>query len=439
MEREKIEQLRSERSDLVDKLERLSQLMIEESRDLDEEERADWQASETRLDELDSIIEKVVRHDARTVTPQEPKQVVPTGNIGVVRNERHDEKGEYRGFHSIGDFLQSVARSSMPGNSPDKRLQELRAATGMGENIGADGGFLVQSDFAEMLFNSVQEESNVASDCRTIPLSGNSNQLTVTLVDESSRASGSRFGGVTAEWAGEADSATASKPKLRQERINLEALRASMYASDELLADTSALGALISTAFSQEMAWKLDDAIINGDGAGKPLGILNSGALISVTRGTTDELNYVDVDGMVDRMHVGGKTRGKWYVHASVPQSLRNAVKVGTNSDFMLYMPAGGISGAQYDTLYGRPVVVTEQCKEIATVGDIIFADMDQYILIRRGGLEAAQSMHVRFINHEMTFRWQMRVNGQPLWRTTLTDANGSTTRSPFIAVTTDT
>ena len=44
--------------------------------------------------------------------------------------------------------------------------------------------------------------------------------------------------------------------------------------TDELLADAGALENILSQAFAEEIGFKLDDAIINGDGAGKPLGVL---------------------------------------------------------------------------------------------------------------------------------------------------------------------
>ena len=38
--------------------------------------------------------------------------------------------------------------------------------------------------------------------------------------------------------------------------------------------------------------------------------------------------------------------------------------------------------------------------------------------LADKGGLQAAQSMHVQFTTDEMTYRWTYRADGQPLWNT---------------------
>ncbi len=62
---------------------------------------------------------------------------------------------------------------------------------------------------------------------------------------------------------------------------------------------------------------------------------------------------------------------------------------------------------------------------------------MSEYVLIDKGGVQEDVSMHVRFIYGESTLRWTARVNGQPKWRTALTPANGTATKSPFVALAT--
>jgi len=79
------------------------------------------------------------------------------------------------------------------------------------------------------------------------------------------------------------------------------------------------------------------------------------------------------------------------------------------------YLPPGGLSQAPYGTLFGRPVIPIEQCQTMGTVGDIILADMSEYILIDKGGIQNASSIHVRFVNDETCFRFVYRVDGRKL------------------------
>ena len=103
---------------------------------------------------------------------------------------------------------------------------------------------------------------------------------------------------------------------------------------------------------------------------------------------------------------------------------------------FLVYLPARGISIEPYASLFGRPIIPIEQASTIGDVGDVILADMSQYMLFERaGGAKFDQSMHVRFLYDEMTFRVTWRVNGQPSWKSPLTPANGTNTLSPFVAL----
>jgi HK97 family phage major capsid protein len=53
-----------------------------------------------------------------------------------------------------------------------------------------------------------------------------------------------------------------------------------------LLQDAAALEGVVRSGFTSEFGFLLDDAIINGTGAGQPLGILNAGCLVQVSKET---------------------------------------------------------------------------------------------------------------------------------------------------------
>ena len=107
-------------------------------------------------------------------------------------------------------------------------------------------------------------------------------------------------------------------------------------------------------------------------------------------------------------------------------------LKVG---DRPVYIPAGGLSEQPYGTLFGRPVITLEQCSEVGEIGDIILADIGQYLLIDKGGINATSSIHVRFLYDENVFRFIYRVDGQPVWSKALQPYKGSATVSPFVAL----
>jgi HK97 family phage major capsid protein len=125
-----------------------------------------------------------------------------------------------------------------------------------------------------------------------------------------------------------------------------------------------------------------------------------------------------------------------WLINQNIePQLYTMAVAVGTGG-IPVYMPAGGLSSAPYGTLMGRPVIPSEFCATLGTAGDIILADLSQYIVIDKGGMQSASSIHVNFTTDETAFRFVYRIDGQPLWKTYLTPYKGSTSyQSPFVVL----
>lgn len=367
-------------------------------------------------------------------------------------------------FSSLGDQMMAVCRASLIAGGraqgvvdprlsyvPDKptNVSGVQAATGLSEGISADGGFLVQTDFLGELLQNTYEMGQIAQRIRKIPIGANSNGIKVNGVDETSRVNGSRWGGIQSYWTAEAAAFTASQPKFRKITMELEKLTGLCYATDELLADSVALEAWLNQAFSDEFVFKIEDAILNGTGAGMPLGILNSGCVITVNKETSQPtltLVAENILKMWSRLPARLRNNAVWLINQDVePQLYQLNVKIknvaGSENVGGIAIPSGvvftppGTNGNQFGTLMGRPVVPVEYCASLTTAGDIILADLSQYLAIDKGTVNAQSSMHVRFLFDEMTFRFVYRFNGQPIWQTALTPYKGTNTQSPFIVL----
>ena len=346
-------------------------------------------------------------------------------------------------FTALGDQLQAVAaftRDPYTRNPGVAKLQEIQAATGAGEDVASDGGFLVQTDFTSELLRLVHETGVLAGLTDRKPISANANGLKINAVDETSRVDGSRWGGVRAYWAGEAAALTASKPKYRQMELNLQKLTGLYYATDELLMDAVALGAFIQDAFAEEFGFKVDDAIIRGSGAGQPLGILGHAGTLDIGKETGQDATTVlaeNTEKMYARMWPPSVPRAEWFINQDVwTQLFQLSHVIGTGGVPMFMLP-GGLINAPFGSLLGRPVMPIEQCETLGTSGDIIFADLSQYLMIEKGGIEAASSIHVQFLTDETTFRFILRLDGQPKRNAALTPYKGTNTLSSFITLAT--
>lgn len=351
-------------------------------------------------------------------------------------------------FHSFGDQLAAIRAAAIGakgGQAADPRLIAINeharvqaAAAGLNETVGSDGGFAVQVDYSERLLERIDTEAVLWPAAFEIPIGDNSNGVKINLIDESSRATGSRWGGVQVYWEPEATAATASKPKLFPLELTLQKLFGLAYRTSEIAQDWAASGAILESAFTSEMAFALDDAAVRGSGAGRPTGFLNAACLVTVSKETGQAADTVIAENifkMFARMPARSKRRANWYINGELwPQVFQLHQIIGTGGA-PLFIPTGAIGDAPGGTLLGRPVIEIEQASAKGDVGDINFVDMGEYLRISKGGIQRASSIHVEFLTDQEAFRWTLRTNGAPGWKTSVTPYKGSDARSPFVTL----
>jgi HK97 family phage major capsid protein len=261
----------------------------------------------------------------------------------------------------------------------------------------------------------------------------------VRAIDETDRATGSRWGGIQGYRLAEAGTKLATTPTWRLIEMRLKKYAVLCYATDELLQDTTALAGIINQGAAEELDFMINDDILNGLGAAGPLGILNSGALVSVSKEAGQIAATVVTENiykMWARMHPRSKANATWYINTDVtPQLYALKLDVGTGG-MPMFMGPGSLPNSPSGTLLGRPVVETEFNASLGTVGDIVLADMSQYAMIDRD-VQAASSIHVQFLTDQTAYRFVYRCDGQPKIAKPLTPYKGSGTLSPFVALAT--
>ncbi|MEA2014340.1 MAG: phage major capsid protein, partial [Thermodesulfobacteriota bacterium] len=283
-------------------------------------------------------------------------------------------------------------------------------------------------------------EDDLARRCRRQPISGNSNSIKINGVDETSRETGSRFGGVRSYWMAEADEKTASKPTFRQIELNLKKNVVLVYATDELLSDSAALESYIKETAPKEISFSVSDSIFRGTGAGQPLGILNSGCLVSVAKESGQAADTIVAENIVNMVKrtLGKTSNYVWlYNKSCLDQIYSLSLAVGTGG-IPLFMAGGSIPEQPENRLLGLPMVEIEQASALGDLGDIVLADLGNgYILADKGGVQSDMSIHVRVIYDESVFRFVHRVDGQPILSSAITPYKGgaTNTQSHFIAL----
>lgn len=345
------------------------------------------------------------------------------------------QAGGNAGFRHLGDFANSVRLASMRGEM-DPRLRNAALTTYGNEGAGADGGFAVPPDFRTDILGPVFNEESLIS--LTDRLQSSSNTLTLP-VDTTTPWQTS--GGIQAYWVAEAGTKTQSKPVLGETTLKLHTLAVLVPVTEELLEDAPAMGAYLNRKAPEKMDFKVSDAIIRGSGVGVPLGIMNSPALVTVSKESgqaADTVVAANVMKMWGRMPAASRRTAVWIMHPDA-EALLPGLLIG---NIPVYIPPGGLAGNQYGTLFGRPVIPHQTAETIGDLGDIMLLDLKQYLTVTKtgagrdsNGIKADTSIHLWFDQDTTAFRFTLRVAGQPWWPAAITQRDGSNTQSPFVVL----
>lgn len=399
--------------------------------------KTDIEEAEEELRLLDDL-------DGSIVTPPPGKQP------GHTRGQVISEPPIYRTF---GEQLKDIVKVGNPSASgrrdarerlrkAEKRMvedktmdtglaREIRAAgDGQVTNVASEGGHFVQTDFATEIIDRGFNNSAVLPKTQKRKLSGNSNSVEIYGIDETSRASGSRHGGVTVYTKAELEQYKESKAKFNGFEIKVNKLTGLLFLSEEVLEDASFLEGEVTDLFEKEFAFKTQDLLIRGSGVGEPLGVKNADCLVTVAKETSQGADSI-VSANISKMKARVSGNAEFFGNRDIIPQL-DTLTIGEGASARaLFKQTDANSGI----LSGIPITFIEQCDTVGDLGDLILADWGGYITVTKGGLKKAESMHLKFDYGQKAIRWTMRFDGQPRWRSALTPYKGSATISPFIVL----
>jgi HK97 family phage major capsid protein len=444
-----IEELKARLAELNDTATAIQAKADSEKRDLSDDESTQLEAVMADFEKTEADIKRRER-----LAAQGQKLTASAGRRTTVTTDDDDgslkaktvraaistpaERGRW-GWHNFGDFAHAV-KNAVGGRDVDSRLQNAALSTYGSEGVGADGGFAVPPEFRSEILKKVNGEDSLLARCDQVQTGGYS----ITVPKDEATPWGTS--GIQGYWDGEAAAGTQKKPALENTTIRVHKLTALVPVTEELLEDAPALGSYVQSKAGDVLDFKVTDAVINGSGAGQPLGILNAGCLVtqaaeaSQVSATIHGLNLVK---MWARMPARWRSSAVWLAHPDVePELMKAGLQVGpaaagaATGGQLVWTPPGGISGSPYAALFGRPIVPTQACKQVGTVGDLIFASLNQYAaVLKAGGLRSDSSIHLWFDQGVTAFRFVLRMGGQPWWSSAIAAKNGSTTYGPFVAL----
>jgi HK97 family phage major capsid protein len=334
------------------------------------------------------------------------------------------------GFETHRDFLLSVLEAPT-ARRVDDRLRFLAAAGSdeQGEYSDPYGDFLLPIAFSPNLMRTPTETDPVAGRTTTIPMASPVVEWPAR-VDKDHRTSVS--GGLVVTRKAETVAAVASRQKYEKIRLSVDDLFGVAIATERILADSPiSFAAMLESGFAEEFAAKALEERLSGSGIGEFLGIMNSPCLVGITRAGAGAIAGADILTMRRRCYGYGKAI--WLANHDAYEDLAKAHISGTNGDVFLFNPTRGEDIP--DMLLGRPVYFTEYVESKGTKGDLILGNWKEYIEGTYQSEQRAESIHVRFLEHERVFKFWLRNAGAPWWSSALTPKKGADSLSPFVVI----
>lgn len=384
----------------------------------------------------------------RRTDPERPQQTTQAN--GIVRAARAtaapsriitpNSGRQDGGFAHLGEFLMQVQRGTVSPQHMDQRLQ-IRADIATeysSSDPGNEGGYAIPPDFREQIMTKLFGETTMLG--RTDVMTTSTNAITIP-IDENEPWAAT---GLQVYWEGEGATKRTSVVDLDQQTVRANKIAAVIPVTDELLADAPAMDGYIRRKVPEKIDFKVTMGIIQGSGTGEPLGILNSNSRVTVDPGAAaaGSIQFPHITEMYARMPAQSRSNAVWLVHPEMEPALMTMAFMTAPAAAVpdlpvpVYLPAGGLSQSPYGTLMGRPVVPTQACNELGTEGDIIFADLKQYMsVVKSGGIKLDVSIHVYFLQDLTAFRFVLRIGGRPWWKRPIQPRTGTFTMSPFVVL----
>lgn len=395
------------------------------------------------MDEVVTVARKGIRIDAgeqeddRTKSRADFFQMV--GITGIM-----NEPGRY----SAQERLEKVYGAPASPDFRERFAKAEAARTGvsykaaLAEASGITGGYLVPPEYGQELLQLSAENTVLVGKTDEYPMTGR--ELVMPILDQTTAPTAGNtayFGGVVMSWTSEAATRTETEPVFKDARLVANELSGYALASRNVILDNKfALDRRLTQLFAGAIGWYRDYAYLQGNGVGKPQGIVNANSTIAVTRTTTSTVKYADLANMYGKFLPQSQGKGMWIVSQSIISTLLQMVDGSSRLVFQPYYPgtAGGPATVNPPmTIFGMPIVVTEKLPALGTKGDVLLVDPKYYWSGTTQSIEIAASEHYKFINNQVTYRALWRGDGRSWLDAPVTLQDTSTTVSPFVAIAT--
>ena len=357
---------------------------------LSEEDTATYDKMEQDVMNLGKEIERLERQAAIDAELSKATSTPLTGKPGAKMGKDEVEKTGRASDEYKGSFWNAM-RVKAPMPSVLNALQE---------GTDSEGGYLVPDEFERTLVEALEEENVFRTLAHVIKTSSGDRKIPVV----ASKG--------TASWVDEEGAYQESDDVFSQVSIGAYKLGTMIKVSEELLADSVFdLEAYISKEFARRIGAREEESFFNGDGKGKPLGILAAagGAEVGVTAASATAITADEVIDLFYSLKAPYRKNAVWVLNDATVKQIR---KLKDTTGQYLWQPS--LVAGTPDTILGRPVK-TSAFMPTAAAGakTIAFGDFKYYWIADRQGRTFKKLSELYAANGQVGFMGTQRVDGK--------------------------
>lgn len=376
------------RGEIIHEMKAMLDVAQGEGRDLNSEESQKYDAMNAEIDSLKSLADRMDRVNSAVSGLNDMRDPVHRPSV-----QQDDDQGARNPFaaKAYKSAFDSYARKGRNGIDANV-MNALQVGT------DSEGGFIVPEEFETTLVEYLQDINELRQFVTVVSTASDRN-----IPVESSLG--------TASWTAEEASYTESDAAFSQVVLQSYKLGTIIKVSEELLQDSFfGVEPYLARNFGKRFGIAEESAFVNGDGSGKPTGIVaGSGLGVTAAGGTaitSDEL--IELYHSVPRQY-RGQPGTAWLMNDTTAKLIR---KLKDGDQQYLWQP--GLQAGQPDLILGRPVVVSTAMPTPAlSAKTIVFGDMAGYYVADRQGMSMQRLNELYAANGQVGFRGWKRMDGK--------------------------
>ncbi len=260
------------------------------------------------------------------------------------------------------------------------------------EGVDADGGYLVPEEYDSRLIDVLDEE-NIMRRLGTLITTSGEHKINIAATKPA------------ASWIEEGGALTWGNATFDQILLDAHKLHVAIKVTEELLYDNAfGLENYIITQFGKALANAEEDAFLNGDGVGKPLGLFAASGGGHIVDTLTAALKADDIISLVYELKRPYRKNASFIINDKNVAALR---KLKDNNGAYLWQPS--LQAGEPDRLFGYAVHTSAYAPENA----IAFGDYKYYNIGDRGTRSFKQLTELFAGNGMIGYVAKERVDGK--------------------------